>query len=295
MTDGREGGFIKLYRRLESWPLWQAMTALQRMVWIQLLLSANWKDGEAWYGSRRYVVRRGQTSLSETEIARKAKVDRQVVRDAYAKLRAEGAISREEVRLNSETGPVQADQKKNQSPHITTIVNYESFQDYDDSENQSKNQSRTKKEPSENQARTLIEEGEEGEEGKNLLLSPPPAEDGKPAKKARAPKKETDPRHLAFVERLASVFEQARGAKYGFTPRDAKAVTEIIAFANGSIEEAERRWRVALNGIGFRRSDAIYELASKWNAYVGEAPSGVQKVTAAASHQSEFTGGRRAL
>jgi hypothetical protein len=161
VTDGREGGFIKLHRRLESWPLWQSMTALQRMVWIQILLSANWKDGEGWHGTRRYIIRRGQTSASEEEISRRARVSRRVVRDAFAKLLKEGAIGREKVPLEG------------QAPYLVTVRNYDKFQSTEEEEGPRSGQEGTKVGPSSGPDRALIEEGEEVKEGKKEAAAGP--------------------------------------------------------------------------------------------------------------------------
>lgn len=162
LGDGREGGFIKLYRRLESWPLWQAMSALQRMVWIELLLLANWRDREGWYGARRYVIRRGQLAHSEEAIAERAKVGRQVVRDTFTRLLVEGAITRERALPG------------NQAPWLTTIINYERFQGGDDDENPRSNQHGTNLEPAENQPGTPREEGKKAR--RDLTPLPPSSE-----------------------------------------------------------------------------------------------------------------------
>lgn len=160
--DDREGGFIKLHRRIRSWPLWQSMTAPEQRVWIELLLCANWKDGEFWYGSHRIPVLRGQLAHSEAEIAKLAKVGRKVVRAAIAKLQTEGAIGREKAPLEG------------QAPHVITIRNYEKYQGYDDGEGPAEGQGRAKAGPSEGQGRALREEGEEGEEGNTSPFSSPP-------------------------------------------------------------------------------------------------------------------------
>lgn len=82
-----------------------------------------------------------------------------------------------------------------------------------------------------------------------------------------------DPRHPSYVKTLTAAFQEARGAKYGFTPRDARAVKEIIALSGGDESEAVRRFRVGLAHVGFPRCDSIVDLAARWNAYAGTAPT----------------------
>lgn len=73
-------------------------------------------------------------------------------------------------------------------------------------------------------------------------------------------------------ERLEAVFREVRGTAYGFQDRDPKALTKLLELSRGDLPDTERRWRVALGEVGFRRCDAIHELATKWNAYTGAAP-----------------------
>jgi hypothetical protein len=111
----REGGYIKLPRGLESSPLWKSLTAVQRMVWVQLLWCANWKEDVCWYGTKSFPMKRGQLAHSEAEIARRAGVSRKVVRVTIAKLIMHGRIGREK-------GPLEG-----QAPFIVTILDYDGF------------------------------------------------------------------------------------------------------------------------------------------------------------------------
>jgi hypothetical protein len=150
-VDLREGGFIVLHRRIRSWPLWHFMSAEQRMVWVQILLDANWKDSEAWDGAERFVVKRGQMIHSENTIAASAGVSRKVVRTAIAKLITEGAVDRKPA-LGRAHGP-----------HLLTVVNYSKYQDYSDEAGPQSGQERAKDGPSEGPARALSEQVEQEE------------------------------------------------------------------------------------------------------------------------------------
>jgi hypothetical protein len=150
-VDLREGGFIVLHRRIRSWPLWHFMSAEQRMVWVQILLDANWKDSEAWDGAERFTVKRGQMIHSENTIATNAGVSRKVVRTAIAKLITEGAVERKPA-LGRAHGP-----------HLLTVVNYSKYQDYDGDAGPPSGQERAKDGPSEGPARALSEQVEQEE------------------------------------------------------------------------------------------------------------------------------------
>lgn len=93
-------------------------------------------------------------------------------------------------------------------------------------------------------------------------LSRPANEPPKP--KGKKAEKPPDPRHAPTVARLTEIFAEVTGHKYGFAPRDAKAVTSLLAY--GTDEEIFRRWRIGLtNAPGFYRIATIHDLAERWN------------------------------
>lgn len=108
-----------------------------------------------------------------------------------------------------------------------------------------------------------------------------PGSDGPPSPSAPArakrggkkPEPVPDPRHRPLQQRLEAVFRETRGGAYGFAPRDAKALTELLRLSSGDAAEVERRWRIALGEVGFRRADSMHELASKWNCYAASGAS----------------------
>jgi hypothetical protein len=120
-VSDRERGFIVLHRRLQSWPLWKAMTGNQRIVWVQMLLAANWSESEVWISGKRVVIPRGSFIDTQETIAKDAGVSRKVVRQTTIHLEAEGAISRAAAGLQMGHGVI-----------LTTIVNYGKYQDVSD-------------------------------------------------------------------------------------------------------------------------------------------------------------------
>lgn len=232
-ASGREGGFIKLHRRIQSWPLWRAMSPLQRMVWLEMLFAANWKDDVLWYGTRRIEVRRGQLAHSEAELARRAEVGRKVVRDTIAKLLAEGAIRRERGLTEG------------QCPHLITIVNYDKYQGNDDDEGPAEGQGRAKVGPSSGPARALREEEEEEEEGKNKKKKQKPR-----AEPEEAPASAPPPLSLA----PDAAVPRAR-AKPVVDPSPVLIVMPCVGKpAEYAVTEAKvREWQEAYPGVDVKR------------------------------------------
>ena len=121
--EDRERGFIVVHRRLKSWPLWRAMTANQRVVWLEMLLAANWAPSEVWVGGQRITIPRGAFIDTQDTLAEEAKVSRKVVRQTFEHLLAEGAITR--ATLGRQSG---------RDVMLTTIVNYDKYQSFTERE-----------------------------------------------------------------------------------------------------------------------------------------------------------------
>lgn len=83
-----ENGWIKIHRSLKEWQHYQEPTVL--LVWLDLLLSANSKDG--WFRGKR--VRRGELFTSVARIAAATALDAKTVRRALDKLEESGEIQK---------------------------------------------------------------------------------------------------------------------------------------------------------------------------------------------------------
>jgi DNA replication protein DnaD len=114
----RQEGFVVLHRRIQTWPLWQAMRLDQRMIWVELILAANWKASEVWVRGGRLIVQRGQVLLDQRAFAARIGASRQNVRTVLKLLTQEGAIQLTLTRTI--TG---------KKATLVTIVNYEKYQD----------------------------------------------------------------------------------------------------------------------------------------------------------------------
>ncbi len=125
------------------------------MVGITCLLMANWKDAKWYdkYAKKETPIKRGSFISSTKEIAKKAKVSRQVVRTALKNLK------------NIDFLTIQS------TPSYTaiTICNYSTYQDDNSEANQPPNKRLTNDQPTTNQRLTTIEEYKESKERKEDL------------------------------------------------------------------------------------------------------------------------------
>ena len=94
------------------------MNGEHRMVWLTLLLAANWKNTEVWTRKGRLVVQRGQALLAQRTLAERSGVSRRNVRTALDMLTSEGAIQAAQVPVHGA-----------KTASLITIVNYEKYQD----------------------------------------------------------------------------------------------------------------------------------------------------------------------
>ncbi len=206
------------------------------------------QDETHYFGGKAFQVRRGQLFDSEETIAAAAGTSRKVVRTVIAGLQVAGLVARERAHGGA------------RSPCVITVL------DYDLSQNL----------PAATGPRTGPLEGQQRARGRAPSKPQEPQEPQEPlAPPARRQVKaegEADPRHRPLLERLGAVFLEVRGSAYGFQPRDARAITDLLRLSSGDLVEVERRWRVGLEEVGFRRCDTLHELAAvKWNAYCAAA------------------------
>ena len=77
---GKSKGYIKLYRNILDWELFSDINA--RLVFIQLLLTANYED-KIWQG---YTIKRGSRVISYEKFAKEVGLTKRQVRGAIEKL-----------------------------------------------------------------------------------------------------------------------------------------------------------------------------------------------------------------
>lgn len=146
-------GFVKLPRTMLEWGWLDDENTLK--VYLVLLLSANWKDGE-WHGIK---VRRGQLITGRKKLAEKCRLSEQNIRTALEHLKSTNEITIEAKRKFS----------------IITINNYDPDQNSNQQINQTINQQLTNVQPTANQLLTTIEERKEEKEIKEREEAPSPS------------------------------------------------------------------------------------------------------------------------
>ena len=113
-------------------------------------------------------------------------------------------------------------------------------------------------------------------------MSLPSEETGRqPAKRPRRPDvSDADERHQPLVDGLCRVFEEVRGAKYPFKPRDALGVKALLlsGVAPATILDA---WKRALQHRGFPTVSSPNELHDHLSHFVGVGPPSVARATVA--------------
>lgn len=109
-----------------------------------------------------------------------------------------------------------------------------------------------------------------GKKGNSHSLSEPSGSSG-PSKVPRG-RAAPDPRHAPLVKELCEVFAENLRAPYPFKPRDAKAVSELLALESVP-ERISTVWRQALRSTGYPTVRTLPELVTHFAHFVGSAPS----------------------
>lgn len=265
-------GFLALPRRLVGSTFFRSLRPEERWILIEILLAARYAEGgEFWFAGTRIPLAPGELIEAEETIARASGSTRKCVRTVLKKAIRARLMDRRKVH------------PAGQCPSVTTVRDYDRIR-FAGGDAGPRNGPPTGSEgadgganegpvrgPPKGPIRTKGTSGTtetQGNQG-DTLLSPSPAAPASRGSGRGKGSKEPDPRHRPLQDRLEAVFLELRptGSGYGFHRRDAKAITELLAFSGGDIAEVERRWRMGLAESGFRRCDSIHELASKWNAY----------------------------
>ena len=63
-----DGGYVKIYRKLFYSPLWNIKPFSKGQAWIDLIMSANFKDTEILFGNQIIKVERGSFITSEVKL-----------------------------------------------------------------------------------------------------------------------------------------------------------------------------------------------------------------------------------
>ena len=136
-------GWIKLSRDISNHWIWKDETKLKW--WLDILLTVNFKDNKILMGNQLVECKRGQSVMSLQQWGERWKVDKNKVRNFFVLLEKDGMILHENL---SKTTRI-------------TICNYDSYQS---KENDTKTESKRRRNADETQSYP-IEEGKEFKEG----------------------------------------------------------------------------------------------------------------------------------
>jgi hypothetical protein len=95
----------------------------------------------------------------------------------------------------------------------------------------------------------------------------PPTPAAKPAGKGKPEKPPPDPRHGPMVKALTDRFGEVTGSKYPFSPRDAKAVSQLLALDTPPTVVSV--WDRALRHSGFPTVRTLSELVTHFAHFLG--------------------------
>lgn len=115
-----EQGYILLARKLRQSPLWKSLKATHRVVMIEILLQAQFKDAEVAVGGEILYLKRGQLATSYQQLVNDIgdkDITVKVVRNAINKLVKHDFLAKDEAKARAKKGL------------LLTIVNYDTYQD----------------------------------------------------------------------------------------------------------------------------------------------------------------------
>ena len=141
MSDG-EGGFIKIFRKIEKWEWYDDGNTFR--LFIHCLLKANYED-KRWHG---HLIKRGSFITSRKKLATELKLTEQQIRTALDKLKLTNEITSEATSQFT----------------VLTVKNYDSYQSNNQQDNQQTTSESTNEQPTDNQRATTTKKYKKEEE-----------------------------------------------------------------------------------------------------------------------------------
>jgi len=112
MSGLKEGGWVRLWRKIEEHDIWFAEPFTKAQAWIDIFLNANHKQSSIFIRGNEVVIKRGQLGWSELTMAKRWKWSKNKVRRFLKWLETEQQI----------------EQQKDSLTTVLTIKNYDSYQ-----------------------------------------------------------------------------------------------------------------------------------------------------------------------
>lgn len=144
------GGWIKIHRKLQENPIWDADEPFdKRSAWIDLLIMANHKDSQMRIGNEIFLIKMGSTHTSELKLMDRWKWSRKKVRSFLLMLKNAEMVTTEGTAKGT----------------TITIVNYEKYQHQGTASGTAEG---TPKDTTQDTAKGTQTRSKEREEGKNI-------------------------------------------------------------------------------------------------------------------------------
>src|SRR5690625_2037516 len=112
-------GYVLLARKIRKSPLWKSLKATHKVVMIELILQAQFRDGEVVRNGEIIHLKRGQIATSYQQLVGDIgdkDITVKVVRNAINKLIKHGFLAKDEAKARAKKGL------------LLTIVNYDTYQ-----------------------------------------------------------------------------------------------------------------------------------------------------------------------
>ncbi len=170
-------GYVKLWRRLLKHPLWKSTNHNAKLLFIHILLTANWKTGQWLYENTLVDIGPGERIGSSVKIAAEVGLTRQAFRHAVSTLQNLGilsgntnqlSLSHQDSVVSENLEIVARDATRDQGKRYTrlTLINWDRWQGSDEPEDKpqqpemepNRNQTATRPQPESNQTATTIKE-----------------------------------------------------------------------------------------------------------------------------------------
>lgn len=136
-------GWISLHRRLALHDLWLKEPFTRGQAWVDMLMLANHKPGWIMVRGIQVDIGRGQVGWSILRLSKRWKWSQGKVKRYLASLEKMHQIRVQKVIQNHTQSGEQSGEQKNSVTSLITIVNYESFQKTQKTENKAKRKRRT--------------------------------------------------------------------------------------------------------------------------------------------------------
>ncbi len=160
------GGYVLIAKKIRKSALWKSLKVTHRIVMLEILLQAQWQDGEVAFNGETLFLKRGQFATSYQNLVddigdKTVKV--KVVRNAIKKLVSAGFVAKDEAKARAKKGL------------LLTVIKYDYYQDFTNYTGKAKGKEKgitgAKRGQSEGNERAITKEDNTVKDNKEEILS----------------------------------------------------------------------------------------------------------------------------